>query len=133
MKKLGTATESRLRFVVQEHHARTHHFDFRLEKAGVFKGWAVPKGLPTEPGVKRLAVQVEDPPLEWGDFEGGDSGGAIWRGHDLNLGPRHYELHEWLPERIDFTLQGERLQGQYVLVAFKRAGEKEELIFKRGE
>lgn len=53
-----------LRFVIQEHFAHTHHFDFRLEKDGVFKSWAVLEGVPTKLGVKRLALKVEDHPLE---------------------------------------------------------------------
>ncbi len=57
-------------FVVQEHAARTHHFDFRLEKDGVYKNWAVPKGVPVEPGLKRLTVQMEDQALGYGEFKG---------------------------------------------------------------
>ena len=127
----GTAEDSHpLRFVIQEHFARTHHFDFRLERDGVFKSWAVPKGIPTKTGVKRLAVQVEDHALEWGEFEGEIPPGEYGAGtvHVWDRGT--YESQEWKPNRIGFVLHGAKLQGRYELVRFKRAGERVWLIFK---
>lgn len=60
----------RLRFVVQEHFARTHHFDFRLERDGIFKSWVLRKPIPRTAGVRRLAIAVENHDLSFGDFEG---------------------------------------------------------------
>ena len=120
-------------FVVQEHHARTHHFDFRLEKDGVFKSWAVPKGVPSEPGIKRLAVQVEDHPLSWGEFEGTIPPGQYGAGMVTIWDRGTYELHEWTAEAIRFTLHGTHVKGRYTLTRFKRGKENEWLLFKRSD
>jgi DNA ligase D-like protein (predicted 3'-phosphoesterase) len=127
----GTAEGSHpLRFVIQEHFARTHHFDFRLEKDGVFKSWAVPKGIPLKPGVKRLAVRVEDHPLEWGNFEGEIPSGEYGAGTVQVWEAGTYESEEWKPNRIGLVLRGKKLQGHYELVRFERAGERAWIIFK---
>jgi DNA ligase D-like protein (predicted 3'-phosphoesterase) len=127
----GTAEDSHpLRFVIQEHFARTHHFDFRLERDGVFKSWAVPKGVPTKPGVKRLAVQVEDHSLEWGKFEGEIPPGEYGAGTVQVWDRGTYESQVWKDNRIGFVLRGAKLQGGYELVRFKRAGDRVWLILK---
>ncbi len=117
-------------FVVQEHSARTHHFDFRLEKNGVYKSWAVPKGVPVEPGLKRLAIQVEDHALEYGQFEGEIPAGQYGAGSVSIWDKGEYELHEWTPARIVVSLQGTRLVGRYTLVRFRRGKETDWLIFR---
>ena len=117
-------------FVVQEHTARTHHFDFRLEKDGVYKSWAVPKGIPVEPGLKRLAVQVEDHALEYGHFEGEIPPGQYGAGTVSIWDKGQYEVHEWTPARIVVSLEGSRLVGRYSLVRFKRGKERDWLIFR---
>ena len=94
-------------FVIQEHHARTLHYDLRLERDGVLVSWALPKGVPTDPGKNHLAVQTEDHPLEYGGFEGeipageyGAGGVSIW---DSGV----YDLEKWREDEIIATLHGE--------------------------
>jgi bifunctional non-homologous end joining protein LigD len=121
------------RFVVQRHQARTLHYDFRLEREGVFKSWAVPKGLPEGPGVRRLAIQVEDHSLAYGDFEGTIPAGSYGAGTVEIWDRGSYDLGEWAEDRVRFVLHGGRLQGAYVLVRFRRKGEREWLIWKQSE
>jgi bifunctional non-homologous end joining protein LigD len=122
-----------LRFVIQKHHARTLHYDFRLEKDGVYKSWAVPKGVPEEVGPRRLAVQVSDHPLEWGSFEGTIPEGSYGAGTVEIWDQGTYDLQVWSDERIAFTLHGKRLEGSYSLVPFRNKGPRDWLLFRRRE
>jgi DNA ligase D-like protein (predicted 3'-phosphoesterase) len=126
-----TSLRRDLRFIVQEHHARTHHFDLRLEKDGVLKSWAVPKGLPDKPGVKRLAIQVEDHDLAFGDFEGvlpeGEYGAGVVRIWDRGT----YDWQQWTDEQVVFTVHGEKMTGRFNLIRFKHGKPNEWLIIKR--
>jgi bifunctional non-homologous end joining protein LigD len=122
--KAAVAAGQALRFVVQRHDATRLHYDFRLELDGVFKSWAVTKGPSLDPQVKRLAVEVEDHPLDYGDFEGtipeGQYGGGtvqLWdRGYWLPQGDPHEGLKKG---DLKFILEGERLHGSWVLVRMK--------------
>jgi len=114
------------RFIVQEHHARRLHWDFRLELDGVLKSWAVPKGPPVEPGIKRLAVQVDDHPLSYFGFEGiipegyGAGEVKVWDKGVYALGLR--ELRKY-----HVFLKGQKLKGDYRLINFK---DKNWLMYK---
>ena len=129
------------RFVVQEHHARNLHYDFRLEIEDVLKSWAVPKGIPTELGIKRLAIQVEDHPVDYIDFEGeipeglyGAGKVIIWDKGTYQLAPdAHNSALEALKNgRLGFILNGEKLKGEYALIRMKNR-EKDNLwlLFKK--
>lgn len=122
------ARKRKLSFVVQKHRATQLHYDFRLEHNGVLLSWAVPKGPSLDPSVKRLAMHVEDHPLEYGGFEGvipeGEYGGGtvmVW------------DNGTWVPETDDvdaalrkgdlkFTLHGKKLRGSWVLVRTRGYG-----------
>jgi bifunctional non-homologous end joining protein LigD len=121
------------RFVVQKHRARTLHYDFRLEREGVFRSWAVPKGIPEAWGVRRLAVQVPDHPLEWGSFEGTIPEGQYGAGTVEIWDEGTYEALEWSEDVISFVLCGRRLRGTYSLVRFSRKGPRDWLLFRRGD
>lgn len=122
--KKAVAASGQLRFVIQRHDATRLHYDFRLELDGAFKSWAVTRGPSLDPRDKRLAVEVEDHPLDYGDFEGtipkGQYGGGIvqlWdRGYWLPDGDPHQGLKRG---DLKFTLAGERLSGSWVLVRMK--------------
>ena len=120
-------------FVVQEHHARRLHYDLRLEKDGVLKSWAVPKGIPEISGDRRLAVQVEDHPLEYGKFEGAIPEGQYGAGTVKIWDKGLYEPIAWEENKIEFIIKGEKMEGRYVLVKFRKAGEKNWLLFKGGD
>lgn len=123
---IAVAPSNRLRFVIQKHDATRLHYDLRLELDGVFKSWAVTRGPSLDPADKRLAVEVEDHPLAYGDFEGTIPKGQ-YGGGTVQLWDRGY----WEPEGklspqrqlekgdLKFTLDGERLQGSFVLVRMK--------------
>ena len=120
-------------FVVQEHHARRLHYDLRLEKDGVLKSWAVPKGIPESTDEKRLAVETEDHPLGYADFEGEIPKGQYGAGTVKIWDKGEYEAKVWDEKMVEFTLKGERLKGRYVLVRLKKAGEKDWLLLKGKE
>ena len=119
-------------FVIQKHAARRLHYDLRLELDGVMKSWAVTRGPSLVPGEKRLAIHVEDHPIEYNAFEGtipkGEYGGGtvmIWdRGRWYPEGDPHAGLKKG---RLDFMLEGEKLHGRWHLVRMRgRAGEKKQ-------
>jgi bifunctional non-homologous end joining protein LigD len=117
----GEARTDDLRFVIQEHHARRLHWDFRLERDGVLVSWALPKGLPNDPKRNHLAVHVEDHPLDYIDFAGKIPSGEYGAGSVGIWDHGTYETEKWQLEggrsraEVMVTLHGERSHGRYVL------------------
>ena len=119
-------------FVVQEHNATHLHWDFRLEMDGVLKSWAVPKEPPVEEGVKRLAVAVDDHDLSYATFEGEITEG-YGKGTVKTWDKGTYEMISRHDEKMVFKLKGKKMKGEYVILHFKKAGEKNWLLFKKKE
>lgn len=129
-------------FVIQKHDASHLHYDFRLEMNGTLKSWAIPKGPSTDPSDKRLAVEVEDHPLDYANFEGvipkGEYGGGtvmVWdRGTYRNLreeGGKSTSMKQAYEKGlIEVWLDGEKLQGGYALKRFREGKKPQWLLIK---
>ena len=122
--------EGQRRFVVQKHQATHLHYDFRLEIDGVLRSWAIPKGPPLEPAVRRLAIQVEDHPIDYIDFTGiipkGEYGAGsveIWDKGEFNLEKESADI-------LEFSLRGKKLSGSYALI---HTDDKNWLLIRRKE
>jgi len=115
------------RFVVHEHWASHHHFDFRLEMDNVLKSWAVPKGIPEKFGIRHLAIAVDDHPIDYINFEG-----EILEGYGKGIvkifDKGEYELIKKTEHSIMFELKGEKLKGKYKLLKYKEPNQY--LLFK---
>lgn len=129
--QVGRASRGSHAFVIQKHHARQLHYDFRLELDGTLKSWAVPKGPCLDPSVKRMAVHVEDHPVSYADFEGtipprqyGAGTVIVWdRGEWEAEGDARRGLAEG---KLKFELHGDKLRGHWTLVRMRGKGEKQE-------
>jgi len=115
----AVAGKGKNRFVVQEHHASHLHWDLRLELDGVLKSWAVPKGIPAKAGIKHLAVQVEDHPVEYINFHGVIPEGQYGAGRVLIWDKGTFKLLERTPKAIKVILKGKKLKGTFVLFKFQ--------------
>jgi len=131
----SVAREAKARFVIQKHAATRLHYDLRLEVGGVLKSWAVPKGPSLNPGDKRLAVHVEDHPLEYRKFEGVIPKGQYGGGEVIVWDQGTYELEGHLNAdaqlargELKFILQGKKVRGSFVLVQIKNSKEKNEWL-----
>lgn len=131
-KAIVKESKSKKIFVIHQHHARNLHWDLRLEINGVLKSWAVPKQPPTTKGTKRLAIQVEDHPLEYANFKGTIPEGNYGAGKVEIWDKGTYELIEKTSKKIEFKLNGKKLKGNYVLVKtnYGSKPEKSWLFFK---
>ncbi|MEM3091696.1 MAG: DNA polymerase ligase N-terminal domain-containing protein [Candidatus Pacearchaeota archaeon] len=115
-KKKAELNKKKLIFVVHQHFASHLHWDLRLEMDGVLKSWAVPKEPPRKKNVKRLAIQVEDHPLEYAKFEGIIPEGNYGAGKVKIWDTGKYELKNKSANKIEFNLRGKKLNGMYILI-----------------
>ncbi len=139
--------KTKLKFVIHQHFASHLHYDLRLELEGVLKSWAVPKEPSLDPKIKRLAVMVENHPLEYISFKGtipeGNYGAGkvnIWdKGTYTAFNATNREENEKILKdglkngHISFILNGQKLKGEFALVRIRKASEKDWLLIKKGD
>ena len=114
-----TGRQGSSRFVIQEHHARSLHWDLRLERDGVLVSWALPKGIPESPDQNHLAVHTEDHPLEYASFEGEIPQGEYGGGQMTIWDEGHYDVEKWTDTEVKFVLHGAKARGGFVLFQTK--------------
>lgn len=143
--KISKSKKGDLKFVVQKHAASHLHYDFRLEVDGVLKSWAIPKGPSMDPAVKHLAIMVEDHPFDYREFEGIISEGygagtvMIWDQGVYSVDDETRQKSEELMRlglekgTVHFTLDGEKLRGEFALVRLKRGKENEWIFLKKND
>ncbi|MEM2111836.1 MAG: DNA polymerase ligase N-terminal domain-containing protein [Candidatus Bathyarchaeia archaeon] len=107
-------------YVIQKHDASHLHYDLRLEKDAVLKSWAVPKEPPIDKGAKRLAVQTEDHPVEYADFEGEIPEGEYGAGTVEIWDKGTYDSEKWTEDEIIINIKGTKLNGRYCLIKFRK-------------
>jgi bifunctional non-homologous end joining protein LigD len=139
--KVESGQKQHLSFVVQKHDASRLHYDFRLEMEGVLKSWAVPKGFPTKKGDRRLAVEVEDHPIDYGGFEGTIPEGNYGAGTVMLWDTGTYEvvgdpLRALKAGKLHLILHGKKLKGEWTLVRMRQrenSNKPQWLLLKSGE
>ena len=127
----GTKKSAGNIFVVHEHDASHLHYDLRLEIAGVLRSYAIPKEPPVKEGIKRLAIQTEDHPLEYADFEGTIPEGMYGAGTVRIWDSGEFVIEKDMDEELLFELKGRKLIGKYALIKTKFKGKDSWLFFMR--
>ncbi len=128
--KIKKSSSKKLIYLIHEHHASHLHYDLRLEMNGVLKSWAVPKIPPTTKNIKRLAIQVEDHPLEYAKFHGIIPEGNYGAGKVIIWDKGKYILLEKTPKKIVFDISGKKLNGKYALIKTNYGNKRSWLFFK---
>lgn len=136
--KVGNSENSEIKkvgniFVIQEHNASHLHWDLRLEMDGVLKSWVFPKEPPVGEGIKRLAIQVEDHPINYASFEGIIPEGNYGAGTVKIWDKGEFKLEDQDEDRMIFELKGQKMKGKFVLVKSRYKGQNSWLFFKRKE
>jgi len=126
--KKSNASE-KLIYVIQKHQARKLHWDLRLERDGVLKSWAVPKEPPQKEGERRLAVAVEDHPVDYANFSGKIPEGQYGAGTVKIWDGGSYDVVKWSDKEIIVDIHGKRMQGKYVLIKTNFGGSKNSWLF----
>ncbi len=127
--KIKKSSSKKLIYLIHEHHASHLHWDLRLEMNGVLKSWAVPKIPPRTKNIKRLAIQVEDHPIEYAKFHGIIPKGNYGAGKVIIWDKGKYILLEKTPKKIVFDISGKKLKGKYALIKTSYGGKKKGWLF----